>query len=164
MDKATATAKIEVWESSLSAEGKAALIDVKSKRRGLRTIISRGVNKMKEYLAEEKVSAIIKQSDYLKDLSGQLDAADASMWALMTDDDVMEADVFLGERWSDAAFMAAPAIAGLEFGVEALLPLSFVGEGCLLGVFSFSGASSEGFEPIEPGDAAVAAGALATSW
>ena len=106
MDATRAAAKLEVWESGLSGDVQAAYKKVKGERKNVRIRITRGVNKLKEFISEGLPSKINAQAGVLKKASEDLEVADSAVWSCMEDDEVIQADVFMGETWSDAAVSA----------------------------------------------------------
>ena len=107
MDASRASAKIDVWESGLSEGVKNAYKEIKGGRKQVRIRVTKGVNKLKEFISDGFTSRIEEQVGVVKKAYDDLDKADSAVWSFMEDnDDVIDADVFIGESWSDAAICA----------------------------------------------------------
>ena len=106
MDEARATAKIEVWEGGLSTDEKADIKGERDKRKAIRSRVTKGINKLNDAITNGNKYLIIKSAENLKKAHDDLEQTDQRIWAFMGNDDIIEADVVLGEKWSDSAIDA----------------------------------------------------------
>ena len=99
-------AKLEVWENSLSTDEKADLRIERDKRKAIRTRVTKGINKLYDAIKDGNKYLIIKSAENVKKANDDLEQIDQRIWGFMGVDDIIEADVTLGESWSDSAMKA----------------------------------------------------------
>ena len=103
MEVTRAQSKIEVWESGLSTDKKAALVAWRSKRRQARTKITKGATKLLSEVADSRKAKVVQSREDLKILKSDLQKIDDEIWSLMEDESVMEADMLIGDEWYEKA-------------------------------------------------------------